>query len=97
MFLEEEQTRAVIEAMSKRHPGAFDVSFRLIDYLKELAILDIDILLQREIVGIELYLLFESCNRDIAALHASLMQGTDIAQLQLCRESKFYQKEERVK
>jgi hypothetical protein len=90
------EQQAIIELakhISLRNPGALDVYFRLIDYLQELAVLDIDLLLQREIVGVELYLLFKSCDRDIASLHASLMQGTDIVRLQSCPESKFYQKE----
>ncbi len=79
----DEMTRAILEAVSKRNPGALDVAIKMMEYLQELVVIDFDVILQQDITGEELWNLYDKCcERDIAKVHAALMQNTAIPLLQ---------------
>ena len=85
------ETRAILEGISKRNPGALDVCFKMMDYLQELVVFDFEMLLEMNVLGSDLYDLYaHCCERDMARLHASIMQKTAIEQLRSVRGSTFY-------
>lgn len=86
--------RSAIVNVSKGHPGALRVCCELWDYLGDLAAIDFAVMVEKGIVGVDVWYLFnDCCNRDIAALHASIMDGTSVAKLESTPGSSFYKPE----
>lgn len=88
----DDESKAVLEEISKRNAGALDVCIRLWDALGELVVFDFAMLKQMDVLGSDLWDLYNACDKDLDKLHASIMQKTAIEKLQNVPGSKFYQK-----
>jgi len=87
----DEEAIKVLEEITKRNAGAVDVFCKLIEYLQELAVFDFAMLKQQNILGSDLYDLYQCCNRDMAQLHAAIMQKTGSEMLKKVPGSSFYE------
>ena len=90
--MQKETETDILENISQRNPGAIDVCRQLFEQFHELAVFDLTLLKQYDIVGTELWNLYKyCCHSDIDILHSALMEDTAISKLQTCFRSKFYQ------
>jgi hypothetical protein len=84
----------LLVTVSKRNAGALRVCFEIVEYLKELAVFDFEVLLEKQITGSDLWDLYTyCCDSDIAKLHSCLMLGTAIEKLRAIPGSTFYKSE----
>jgi hypothetical protein len=88
--------RSAIANVSKGHPGALRVCCELWDHLGEPVMIDFALMVEKGIVGSDVWYLFnDCCNRDIAATHASVMDGTAVTKLESALGSSFYKEAKR--
>ena len=82
---------AILEAVSKRNPGAMSVCFQLEEAFGELSAFDFSELWQQGIGGSDLWDLYKTCcHADIDELHAAIMQRTGAEKLRAVPGSTFW-------
>lgn len=80
----------LLEAISKRNPGAMRVFFEIAEGPSDQAIETYAYLLDKKIAGSDLWDLYKCCGYSVDKVHASLVQGTATDQLKAVPGSSFW-------
>lgn len=81
----------LLEAITKRNPGATRVFFELLHHFEEASLLDFADLLEMQIVGSDLWDLYKACGQNIEVIHTAIMQKTAMDMLKAIPGTSFWQ------